>query len=255
MENIVLIDVYTHNKTYFSVTQKLKDTTFEIFLIFREFNPNYKEIIENNKNESLQEFDSDLYKIDIPVTEFVKHINDSGELLNEIELNKLLTNTSNIVKLNKYTSDAKFSGIIVDEMAKHYIHFGEIKLLGRFNCGISYDTLNEIEFEDKKAIENYINSIKNKYFETDLYLKYKNLIGYLDAIDYENGIIYEFKYVCKITLQHILQTLMYLVMFNETYGEVFNKIVIHNFKDGTLFKLEVNDKIYNMVIDLMDKFL
>lgn len=76
----------------------------------------------------------------------------------------------------------------------------------------------------------------------------KKLYGRVDVIDHEKKIIYECKWVSKVTDVHKIQLIIYyylLTQLNEKYFDY--KLVLMNFRDGMRYELQTVDDIFPLI--------
>ncbi len=96
-------------------------------------------------------------------------------------------------------------------------------------------------------MEKYVANMKIKILNTNVALSKWNLIGEVDLLEEKgnNQIIWEIKCVSDISLKHILQVLMYNIMFNyDKYqnngnGEFFVEINFINFLKGEMINIKI----------------
>jgi hypothetical protein len=86
-------------------------------------------------------------------------------------------------------------------------------------------------------------------FEVPCDIKYKGLtiVGRVDAICRENKIIFEFKYVSRFRIEHILQSIIYGIAHQKKY-----KVVLFNVANGEYLLIEDYDK-WQPVLDIIMK--
>jgi len=90
---------------------------------------------------------------------------------------------------------------------------------------------------------------KNVEYEVPCELKYGklNIGGRMDAVCHTEKIIFEFKYVSRIRIEHILQCILYGLAYGKKY-----KVVLFNIANGEYIVIEDYDK-WDSVIDLIIK--
>jgi hypothetical protein len=117
-----------------------------------------------------------------------------------------------------------------------------------------YDKMIDLLRPTIKNIENYMNKYDGKlnfqeYIKSD-YIETMN--GIIDAYDYLNNKIIEFKFVKNVSLLHYLQIFLYNCILNPDWKK-FAIMEIINFYDGTKHKLDFNPLITHF--DLLNKLI
>lgn len=71
----------------------------------------------------------------------------------------------------------------------------------------------------------------------------KRLIGFIDCIDFKNNIVWEFKFVDKVTQEHFLQLTLYayLISNHVDYKHQNFKYFIYNIKKNQTFELKIEN--------------
>jgi hypothetical protein len=95
---------------------------------------------------------------------------------------------------------------------------------------------NSVSFEENLNVSN-LNELPNTV-----------LTGSLDCVDWVHNIVYEFKWVDKITHYHILQTCVYMYMTLENPKYIDKKWFIYNIKTDELLRIEVEPCILRSLI-------
>jgi hypothetical protein len=88
---------------------------------------------------------------------------------------------------------------------------------------------------------NQLNQLNQLEFEKEI--TYKNLVGKIDCYDNKNNIIYEFKCVNVLSLEHILQVALYSMMFPCSAAYIYN-VLDDNLKKVSALNL---DKIIELI--------
>lgn len=76
--------------------------------------------------------------------------------------------------------------------------------------------------------------------------------GYSDCYDVKNNILYEFKCTSEITIEHIIQTITYAFMINETNSKPPSQIFVFNVKTNELIEItstieEIKSIVYKLL--------
>ncbi len=149
-------------------------------------------------------------------------------MINNIKKNyELYLKTNDKYKIRTYL----FNILIVNYAfeTQHYFH--------ALNNGMKFKSILKLKnlFND---IENFSNSNKIKFIDNNIIITKWGLIGEIDLLD-KNNIIWEIKCVSEITLKHVIQVLMYNLMYCNNEQNIYNVNII-NFLKGELVTIKIN---------------
>lgn len=123
---------------------------------------------------------------------------------------------------------------------QHYFHVS--------NHGKKFENILEICSEMFDKIYNFAQNSMFNFTEHNKYITNFELIGEIDLLE-ENGEIWEIKCVSNITFKHILQVIMYNIMFKEKLNFTIHFI---NFLKGEILEIPINftQGQYNEIINM-----
>jgi hypothetical protein len=94
-----------------------------------------------------------------------------------------------------------------------------------------------------------LNIVGNGEVAIEKYIYNDKLRGYVDCIDYNNLIVWEFKYTNKLTIDHIIQLAMYMYLLYEM-DQAFKdfKFVLFNIKTGECLQITSTENDLDIIV-------
>lgn len=190
-------------------------------------------------------------------------------------------NKNNLLELNQYSFviHNKYYNEFIDNnkeyIKNNYIKYKECRNIDKlkkllFNCEVYHHSINTQHYYHVKQkghkfknilisynemfdqINNFTNNMDYEFVIFNQLIENHNLIGEIDLID-NNNELWEVKVVKDINLKHILQLLIYNIMFE--YKNLYRLNFI-NFLKGEIIKIDINldDNKINDLIDIFKKY-
>jgi hypothetical protein len=238
------------NSLFIKITPPSINTTIDIPLIVK------------TKNDLIEDV-SDLNGIVIPAIyeSQIKKISSLEEILNNQILN-LSHGNNNLLIINKINELNKTKNKSIPQ----YLLMGNIYIALTENIHFKLNQIDNYDWIDQHMIDICNNNLKNNisdkteyektiYHNNKNYFSYKheiygeiNIAGRIDACD--DNIIWEFKCVSALTLEHYIQLILYAWIWNKCI-DCTHKYRILNIRTGEVQELKYQNHIIDEIIELL----